>query len=168
MSHGLPGDKFLGKDIHSAEERQLDEKLHEIHVAEDQRAGLSHLVANAIQMGWHLSPVQAGSMVMAEVVPLVHEVHVIKDGHSIYKIIFGMLRITEGVLNPRGDRHDEVHGEKRNQDVYDSNSPIINKDSGEIDEVSRYSPQHSSLVLYIPFGSEIGVWCEPQGGPNVV
>lgn len=98
--HGFPGDKFLGEDMHSAKESQLDEKLHKIQVAKDQGAGLSHLVANALQMSGHLGPVQAGSVVMTEVVPFVHEVHVIKDGHGIYKIILGMFRVTEGVLNP--------------------------------------------------------------------
>ena len=114
MIHGLPRDKFLGKHIHSAKESQLDEKLHKIQVPKDQGAGLSHLVVNPFQKGWHLGPVQAGSVVMTEVVSLVHEVHVIKDGHSICKIILGMFRVTEGVLNLRGNCHDEVHAEKRN------------------------------------------------------
>ena len=98
--HGLPRDKFLGKHIHSAQEGQLDEKLHKIQVPKDQGAGLSHLVANPLQMGRHLGPVQARSVVMTEVVSFVHEVHLIKDGHGICKIILGMFRVTEGVLNP--------------------------------------------------------------------
>jgi len=98
--HGLPGDKFLGQDIHSAKESQLDEKLHKIQVPKDQGAGLSHLVANTLQMGGHLGPVQARPVVMAEVVSFVHEVHLVKDGHGIYKIVSGMFRVTEGVLNP--------------------------------------------------------------------
>ena len=64
--HGLPRDKFLGQDIHSAKESQLDEKLHKIQVPKDQGAGLSHLVANTLQMGGHLGPVQARSVVMTK------------------------------------------------------------------------------------------------------
>src|SRR5713226_5364162 len=112
--HGLPRYKFLGKHIHSAKESQLDEKPHKIQVPKDQGAGLSHLVANPLKMGRHLGPVQGRSVVMTEVVSFVHEVHLIKDGHGIYKIILWMFRVTEGVLNPRGDCHDRVHGEKRN------------------------------------------------------
>src|SRR5258707_14007603 len=97
---GLPRDKFLGKHIHSAKESQLDEKLHKIQVPKNQGAGLSHLVANPLQMGGHLGPVQARSVVMTEVVSFVHEVHLVKDGHGIYKIILGMFRVTEGMLNP--------------------------------------------------------------------
>src|SRR6266849_1511770 len=106
--HGLPRDKFFGKHIHSAKQSQLDEKLHKIQVPKDQGAGLSHLVANPLQMSRHLGPVQPRSVVMTEVVSFVHEVHLIKDGHGICKIIFGILRVTEGVLNPGGDCHDEV------------------------------------------------------------
>src|SRR6266851_8915640 len=81
--HGLPRDKFLGQHIHSTKESQLDEKLHKIQVPKDQGAGLSHLVANPLQMGGHLGPVQARSVVMTEVVSFVHEVHLIKNGHGI-------------------------------------------------------------------------------------
>jgi hypothetical protein len=112
--HGLPRDKFFGKHIQSAKESQLDEELHKIQVAKDQGARLSHFVANSFQMGGHLGPVQARAMVMTEVVAFVHEVYVIEDGYGIYKIIIGLIRITEGVLNPRCDGHYEVHGEKRN------------------------------------------------------
>jgi hypothetical protein len=97
---GLPRDKFLGKHIHSAQDSQLDKQLHKIHVPKDQGAGLYHLVANALQMSRHLGPMQARSVVMTEVVTFVHEVHLVKDGYGIYKIILGMFRVTEGVLNP--------------------------------------------------------------------
>jgi len=33
--HGLPRDKFLGKHIHSAKERQLEEKSEKIQIPED-------------------------------------------------------------------------------------------------------------------------------------
>src|ERR1700739_1301380 len=108
---GLPRDKFLGKHIHSAQDSQLDKQLHKIQVAKDQGAALSHLVADGLQMGRHLGPMQARSVVMTEVVSFVHEVHLIKDGYRIYKIILGMIRVTEGMMNPSGNRHDEVHGE---------------------------------------------------------
>src|SRR5260370_17054729 len=85
---GLPRDKFLGKDIHSAKESQLDEKLHKIQVPKDQGAGLSHFVAKALHMGGHLGPMQAGPVGMTEGVSLFHEVHFIETGHGINKLIF--------------------------------------------------------------------------------
>src|SRR5208283_1630078 len=100
-------------------------------------------------MGWHLGPVQARSVVMTEVVSLVHEVHLIQDGHGISEIILGVFRVAEGMLNPCGDCHDEVHEEKRNQHEYDPNSPFVNKDSSEINAVPRYSPQHTFSVLFL-------------------
>jgi hypothetical protein len=44
--------------------------------------------------------VQARSVVMAKVITLVHEVHVVINGYGIYKIILGMFLIAEGMLNP--------------------------------------------------------------------
>lgn len=114
MIHGLPGDEFLGEYIHPAKQRQLHEKLHKIQVSKNQRAGFFHLVANPLQMARHLCPVQARAVVMAEVIPLVHEVHFINDGHGMREIIFGIFRVAEGVLHPGGDGHNEVHGEKWN------------------------------------------------------
>src|ERR1700722_16877089 len=119
-------------------------------------------------MGRHLGPVQARSVVMTEVVSLVHEVHVVDDSHGIYKIVFGIFRVTEGVLNPRGDRHYGVHGEKRNQHEQDSNSPIVSKDSAEINEVPRHPPFQSVPVLFITPSLKVGVWSESQGRPSVV
>src|SRR5260370_24306518 len=98
--HGLPRDKFLGKDIHSAKDGQLDEKSHKIQIPEHQHASLSHPVANALEMDWHLGPVKAGTVVMAEVVSFVHKVHLIQNGHGISKIIFNMFWVAESVLHP--------------------------------------------------------------------
>src|SRR5208283_926967 len=67
-----------------------------------------------------------------------------------------------------GNRHDEIQSEKRNQHERDSNSPIVKKYSSEINEVSRNSPQHSLLVLYIAPGFEIGVGNQPESRPNIV
>src|ERR1700730_18108226 len=119
-------------------------------------------------MGRHFGPVQTRSVVMTEMVPFVHEVHLINDCDGIHEIIFGMSRVTESVLNPRGDCHDEVHAEKRNQHEKEPNSPIVNEDSSEIEEVPRHSPQHASLILYIASGFEVRVGNKPQGRPNVV
>src|SRR6266403_2915006 len=138
--HGLPGDKFLGKHIHSAKEGQLEEKSQKIQVPEDQRASLSHPVANPLEMDRHLGPVKAGTVVMAEVVSFVHEVHLIHNGHGISEIIFRTLRVTESVLDPCGDCVDEIHAEKRNQHEYRPDSPIVNKDSSEVSIVARHSP----------------------------
>jgi hypothetical protein len=129
--HGLPRDKFLGKHIRPAEEGQLDEKSHEIQVPEDQRPSLSHPVANPLEMDWHLGPVKASTVVMAEMVSFVHEVHLIDKGHRISEIIFRTFRVTESVLDPCGDCVDEIHAEKRNQHEHRPNSPIVNKNSYE-------------------------------------
>jgi hypothetical protein len=51
---------------------------------------------------------------MAEVVPLVQEVHLISNRHGIRKIIQGIVWITESVLHPCGDCVDEIHAEKWN------------------------------------------------------
>src|SRR6202167_1158152 len=166
--YGLQGDKFFGQYIHSAQDGQLEEKLHHIQVAEDQGAGIAHLVADAIEMRRHLGPVQAGTVVMAQVVAFVHEVQLVEERHGVCKIIFGMFRIAEGVLHPGGERHDEVHAEQGNQHVHDSNSPIVNKDSGEEEVVSRHAPQNSAAVFFVTFGFEVSVGSQAQGGPNVV
>src|ERR1700689_1076092 len=166
--HGLPGDKLICEHIHSAQDGQLEEKLHHIQVAEDQGAGITHLVADAVEMGGHLGPVQAGTVVMAQVVAFVHEVQLVEERHGVCKIIFGMFRIAEGVLHPGGERHDEVHAEQGNQHVHDSNSPIVNKDSGEEEVVSRHAPQNSAAVFFVTFGFEVSVGSQAQGGPNVV
>src|SRR5580704_10453397 len=105
---------------------------------------------------------------MAEVVSLIHKIQLIKERHGIRKIVFGMFRVTEGVLHPCGDRHNEVHAEKRAQNVNDSNSPIVNKHRCEESVVTKHSPQYSPSVLFIAFLPEVGVRGESQGGPNVV
>jgi hypothetical protein len=138
--HGFPRDKFLCKHIHSAKEGQLEEKSHEIEVPEDQRASLSHPVAYPLEMDWHLGPVEASTVVMAEVVSFVHEVHLIDKGHGISEKIFGTFWVTESVLHPCGDCVDEIHAEKRNQHEHRPNSPIVNKDSSEVSIVARHSP----------------------------
>src|SRR6267142_786894 len=138
--HGLPRDKFLGEHIHSAKEGQLQEKSHKIQVPEDQRAGLSHPVTNPLEVDWHLGPVKAGTVVMAEVVSLVQEVHLTHNGHGISEIIFRTFWVTEGVLDPCGDCVDEIHAEKRDQHEHRPNSPIVNKDSSEVSIVTRHSP----------------------------
>src|ERR1700691_5902617 len=166
--HGLPGDKFFGQYIHSAQDGQLEEKLHHIQVAEDQGAGIAHFVADAVEMGGHLGPVQAGTVVMAQVVAFVHEVQLVEERNGICKIIFGMFRVAEGVLHPCGERHDEVHAQQRNQHVHDSNSPIVNKDSGEEEVVSRHAPQNSAAVFFVTLGFEVSVGGQAQGGPYVV
>src|SRR5713226_1318965 len=166
--HGLPRYKFLGKHIHSAKESQLDEKLHKIQVSKDQGAGLSHLVANTLEMDWHLGPVKAGTVVMAEVVPFVHEVHLIHNGHGISEIILRTFWVTESVLDPCGDGVDEIHAEKRNQHEHRPNSPIANKDGSEVSVVARHSPEHASSVLFIAPRFKVGVGSKPQDRPNVV
>jgi hypothetical protein len=75
--------------------------------SKNQGSGLSD--ANPLQMGRHLGPVQPRSVVMTEVVSLVHEVRLITERHGSCKIILGMFRITEGVLHPSGDCHNEIH-----------------------------------------------------------
>src|SRR5258708_19922333 len=104
--HGLPRDKFLGKHIHSVKQGQLEEKSHKIQVPEDQRAGLSHPVTNPLEVDWHLGPVKTGTVVMAEVVSLVQEVHLTHNGHGIRKIIFGTFWATKTVPDPS---HDSIH-----------------------------------------------------------
>src|SRR6266566_800973 len=166
--HGLPRDKFLGKHIHSAKEGQLDEKSHKIQVPEDQRASLSHPVADPLEMDWHLGPVEAGTVVMAEVVSLVHEVHLIHNGHGISEIILRTFWVTESVLDPCGDCVDKIHAEKRNQHEHRPNPPIVNKDSSEVSIVARHSPEHASSVLFIAPRFKVGVGSESQDRPNVV
>src|SRR5256886_9288862 len=166
--HGLPRDKFLSKYIHSAQESQLHEKFHKIQVSEGQRASLSHLVANPLKMNWHLGPVKTGTVVMAEVVSFVHEVHLIHNGHGIGEIIFRTFRVTEGVPDPCGDCVDEIYAEKRNQYEHRPNSPIVNKDSSEISVVARHSPQHAPSALFIASRSKVGVGSKPQNRPTVV
>src|SRR5215510_14317661 len=125
--HGLPWDKLVGQNIQSAKEGQLEEKSHKIQVPEDQRAGLSHPVANPLEMDWHLGPVKARTVVMTEVVTFVHEVQLIHNGHGIREIIIGAFWITISVLDPCGDCVDEIHAENRNQHEHRPNSPIVNK-----------------------------------------
>src|SRR5271165_3569893 len=119
-------------------------------------------------MRWHLGPVKAGTVVMAEVVSLVHEVHLVHNRNGIYKIIFGMLWITEGVLHPCGDGIDEIHAQKWNQDEQRPNSPVVDKDSCEVSIVARHSPEHALSVLFIASRSKVGVGSNPQDRPNVV
>src|SRR5216684_1715947 len=66
-------------------------------------------------MDWHLGPVKASTVVMAEVVSFVHEVHLIHNGHRISEIILRTFWVTESVLDPCGDCVDGIHAEKRNQ-----------------------------------------------------
>src|SRR5207247_10870107 len=113
--HGLPWDKFLGKHIHSAKEGQIDEKSHKIQVSEDQRASLSHPVVNALEMDWHLGPVKAGAVMMAEVVSFVHEVHLIHNGYGIGEIISRTFRVTESEQDPIGGSADASNPAHRQQ-----------------------------------------------------
>jgi len=59
MLHRRPRNKFLGEHIHSAKQRQLEEKPKKIQIPEDQRARRLHPVADPFEMRWHLCPVKA-------------------------------------------------------------------------------------------------------------
>src|SRR5258708_11449774 len=119
-------------------------------------------------MDWHLGPVKASSMVVAQVVSFVQEVHLIHNRHGIRKIILRTFWITESVLDPCGDCVDEIHAEKRNQDEHSPNSPVVNKDRSEVSIVARHSPVHASPVLFIASRFKVGVGSKPQDRPNVV
>src|SRR5215468_3659677 len=114
MIHGLPGEQFLGKHIHSLKQSQLEKKTEEIQVLEHQRAGLLHPVANPLEMCRHLGPVKTGTMVMAKMITFIHEVDLVHDGHGICKIVVGTFWVTESVLNPCGNGIDKIHAKKRN------------------------------------------------------
>src|SRR5262249_46836422 len=168
VSHGLPRDEFPCKHIYSPKEGQIEEKSDKIQVAEDQRPGLSHLVANPLEMDRHLSPMQASSVVMTKMESFVHEVDFIKDRHGMRKVIPWMLRVMEGVLDPCSDSRDEVDAKKRNQHEHGPNSPIVDKNRCEVDIVPRYTPEQASSTPLIAASFEVSVWSNPQNRPNVV
>jgi len=139
MIHGIPGHKFLSEHIHPAQERQLEEKFEEIQIPEDQRVGLSHPFAKALEMDGHLRPMKTRTVVVAEVVSFIHKVDFIDDGNRICEIIIGLLWVTEGVLNPSGDGIDKVHAENGNHYEAHPNSPVVNKDSDAVTVEARHS-----------------------------
>src|SRR5277367_630447 len=138
--HRLPRDKFLGQHIHSSKEGQLEKQSQKIQVAKHQGAGLSHPFTNPLELERHLGPVQASSVVMTQVVSFVHEVDLIKNGYRMRKVVFGLFRVVEGVLDPCDYCRDEVHAEKRNQHEQDPNSPVVDSDSSEVGIIPRHSP----------------------------
>lgn len=118
-------------------------------------------------MGRHFGPVKPSTVVMAEMVPFVHEVHLIYDRHRIREIVLGMIWITESVLDPCGNCIDEIHAEKRNQDEHGPNSPIVNKDNREIRIVAGHSPEHALSILFVMSRPKVGVGSYSQYRPNV-
>src|SRR5271155_465572 len=110
---------------------------------------------------------QAGTVVMTEVVTLVHEVHFVIDGDGVGEIILGALRVVKSVLDPGGHGHDEIHDEKGNQDVGNADSPVINKNGCEVNCVEGDSPQHAATVLVLASGFKVHIGDQAHDRPNV-
>src|SRR3974390_960949 len=168
MTHGIPRDKLLSKHIHPAQESQLDEKSEEIQITEDQRVRLSHPLPKPLKMDGHFAPMQTRAVVVAEVVSLVHKVHLIHDGNRIREIIIGPLRVTESVLNPCGDGINEIHAENGNQNKEYPDSPVVNKDGRAVGVKAGPPSQHPPTVFLVTVGPEVGEGSEPQNRPDVV
>src|SRR5262249_34796500 len=98
---------------------------------------------------------------MTEVVSFVHEVDFIQNGHGMRKIILGMFRVIESVLDPCDDCGDEVHAKKRNQHEHGPNSPIVDEDSSEVGPVACYAPEQASSVPLITASRKISVGSNP-------